>query len=614
MVASAFRTRVVLLTLLGVTALAGVAVAAFYLGVWLVPRGPAPGGGGPILRVTALYEGAPAPLVEATVTVPLERELIGLEGLESIESFSREGEAALTLYLRPGTDINLAQVMAQNRVSLALARIPGAVQKQGVSVLKRTPLPVLWVLVGSPDQGRDPLYLRRAAEFKLRPPASTLGGVWEVAAGPGPGPRTHVRLDPEKLADHRLSFADVLRDLRFRLDGLLEKPEHNVTADQLAELIVGADAGGQAVRLTDVGEVKRAGGEPGGVACWQGDPVAFLAVEGKDPVRLCQDVAEHFPLWRGGLGRGVELHLLPGPAVPETEALLVEGRLPAAANSEEVDDMAGRVATALQRLPDPKAEHLLSAVLALPAEQPTMFRLYVALCPSSERAASLAEVAERVRQELKEYGDLVSRVTSPSVLERPPWRRAPLVLRVSGPEAGPATQLADEVFDRLSRGGVVTDLWPDYTGLTPPRLQLDVDADRANRFGVRVEDVLATLQVFRGPQEVEKVAPGVVVELRPEGQDRVRDVNQLQVRNDKGEMVPLGALAAVRAVRGPAVLHRLDGQRCLLISASPAPGVSVEEAGRRCRATAAQARDDLGLPEGYKLECLEPGQVGGGRN
>jgi multidrug efflux pump subunit AcrB len=597
--ATTFRIRVGLLACLGVAALAGVAVAAFYVGVWLAtPRGgPAAYAVGPTLRITAHYEGAPARVVEDTVTMPLEIALADLEGLESVESFSREGEAALTLYLRPGTDLDVAQVMAQNRVALALPGLPEAVHRQGIAVLKAAPLPALWLVVGSPDLGRDSPSLRRYAEAKLRPLVTTIPGVWDAVAGPGSGSRLRVRLDPDKLDARRLGLADILRALQ-EMPGA---PDGDVAPDQLPELIVNRDANGSFVQLKDVGRVERADGEPGGVAYWNGDPVAFLAVEGAEPARLCEAVAEHLPTWRRRLPRGTELSLLHGPAVPGTEALLVEGRLPAAASPERVRDMAEQVATALQRLPDPRAERLVPAVLALPTDYPTTFRLYVALCPPAERAWTQAEVGERARQELKEFGEMLSRVTVPSILERPPRRRAPLVLRVSGPEVGESTRLVDEVLDRLNRSGVVVDAWPDYAG-SAPRLTLDVDRDKAKGLGVSVADVMATLQVYWGPLDVQEVAPGIQVEMKPEGQDRLRDLNKLKVRNDKGAMVPLGALVAIREISGPAVLRRIDGQRCLLITAAPVPGVSAEEAGRRCRAIAVQARDDLGLPKAYKLE------------
>ncbi len=596
------RIRVLLVACLSSTALAGMALTAYYIGVWLAKStgGGAADAAGPTLRLSARYESAPAQVVEDLVTVPLENALLGLAGIETIESFSREGATALTLYLRPGIDLEQALARVQGCVDQELPRLPLAVQKQGVTITKGGPLPALWVLVGSTDQSRSPLLLRRDAEIKLLPLVTTTPGVSAATAGPGLGPRLHVQLDPESLTAHQLSFAEVLRALR-EMPGAADR---DLPPDLLPEFILRTDANGKVVLLKDVAWVERTGSEPVGVARWHGDAVAFVAVDGDDPTHVSEVVAERLPTWKRRLPRGTELHLLPGPTIPESEALLVEGCLPAATSPEQVRDMADRIATALQRVPDPQAEHLMRAILALPSAEPNQFRLYVALCPPAERAWTLAEVREHLREELKEYGDLISRVTSPSILERPPRLRGPLVLRISGPEMGEATQLAEEVFDRLSHSSVVTELWPEYAGVVP-RLQLDVDRAKAQQLGVDVAEVLVALQVYRGPLEVQEVLPGLLVTMKPEGQDRLHDMNQLKIRNHQGEMVPLGSLVAIREVRTPAVLHRLDGQRCLLITAAPARGVPRDEACRHCRAVAAQVREDLGLPQAYKLECLE---------
>jgi multidrug efflux pump subunit AcrB len=85
-------------------------------------------------------------------------------------------------------------------------------------------------------------------------------------------------------------------------------------------------------------------------------------------------------------------------------------------------------------------------------------------------------------------------------------------------------------------------------------------------------------------------------------------LKNLKVRNVKGEMVPVGALVEVRMVSGQAFTYRLDGERCLPITADPVPGVAAEEARRRCRELAAEMLKGLKPGGGYKVECPEPGR------
>src|SRR5262249_21639398 len=155
-------------------------------------------------------------------------------------------------------------------------------------------LPGLWIVVASPDQRRDPLLLRRDAEIKLLPLLTAAPGVSAATAGPGLGPRIHVGLDPEELAARQLSFADVLPALRAMPGG----PDGDLPPDQLPELIVRADANGKVIQLKDIGWVERTGSEPDGVARWQGDPVAFVVVEGDDPAQLSEVLADRLPTWR----------------------------------------------------------------------------------------------------------------------------------------------------------------------------------------------------------------------------------------------------------------------------------------------------------------------------
>jgi multidrug efflux pump subunit AcrB len=573
--------------------LAGLAVAAVSCG----PLGcGADKKAGPLLRITARYDGASAEEVGPTVIVPIETELASMEYVEAVESISRDGGATITVHLRPGTDVALAQVLAQNRVSLALPKLPDLVKRHGVRVMKGSPLPALWLVLDSPDQSRDTLYLSSFAQTILVPELAVLPGVYSASAGPGGGPSVRLALDPDKLAACNLTVADVTGALR---EGA--GPGKELSPEQLGNLALRTENGND-VHLRDVARVEVAS-PPAELAQWHGAAAVAVAVEGADAGRLLKTVEGRLPELRKRLVEGTELYLLPGPSAPGAEALLVEGRLPAAAGGERVRAAAEKLAADLARLPDPKAKTLVPAVVTLPADEPAAFRLYVALCPRGERGWTYEEISGRASRVLADREDMVGRVTSPAVLERLPRLRAPVVVLVKGPGVEGSVRLADEVVARLGKSDAVTNVWGDYARLTP-RPFLDVDREKAKRLGVALADVMDTLQTYEGELPVLDVGGRSVRLLLGTG-ERVRseDLKQLRVRSANGEMVPLGALASFREASGPAFLRRIDGEPALVITADPAPGTKAEAARRRCREVAEQARKDLGLEDAYKVEC-----------
>src|SRR5262249_15314598 len=227
----------------------------------------------------------------------------------------------------------------------------------------------------------------------------------------------------------------------------------------------------------------------------------------------------------------------------------------------------GQVATAVARLPDPKAKTLVPAVVTLPADGPAAFRLYVALCPRGERGWTYEEINDRAGRDLAENEGMIAHMTSPAVLERPPRLRATVVALLRGRGVEDSARLADEVVARLGKSGAVTNVWADRTGLTP-RTSLEVDREKAKRLGVALADVMETLQTYEGEVPVLDVG-GRSVRLLLDGGWRVRpeDLKQLKVRNSNGEMVPLGALVSFREASGPAYLRRIDGERAQVITA-----------------------------------------------
>src|ERR1700741_2930208 len=94
----------------------------------------------PTVEVSASYPGANAEVVVDTVAAPIEQQVNGVEGMMYMSSqCTNDGNYTLTITFKLGTDLNIAQVLVQNRVSLAQPVLPNLVQRRGIAVKKKSP-------------------------------------------------------------------------------------------------------------------------------------------------------------------------------------------------------------------------------------------------------------------------------------------------------------------------------------------------------------------------------------------------------------------------------------------------------------------------------------------
>ena len=135
----------------------------------------------PSIVVRANYPGADATTVANTVANPLEQEVNGVEGMIYMSSYSTsDGAMSLTITFELGTDLDAAQVLVQNRVSIAEPRLPEEVRRLGVTTSKSSPDLMMVVHMLSPDDTFDQLYVSNYARARARDLLVRLEGVGEV--------------------------------------------------------------------------------------------------------------------------------------------------------------------------------------------------------------------------------------------------------------------------------------------------------------------------------------------------------------------------------------------------------------------------------------------------
>src|SRR4029079_102586 len=142
----------------------------------------------PSVQVTCVYAGASARVVADTVAAPIEQQVNGVEGMLYMSSqATNDGTYNLTVTFELGTDVNIAQVLVQNRVSQALPTLPDVVKATGVTVRKRSPSILLVVnLYSESDPATkqpyfDQLYLSNFATIQIKDELARVKGVGDVS-------------------------------------------------------------------------------------------------------------------------------------------------------------------------------------------------------------------------------------------------------------------------------------------------------------------------------------------------------------------------------------------------------------------------------------------------
>ena len=248
----------------------------------------------PNIRATATYPGASAEAVEQSVATPIEQEVNGVDRMIYMKSSNTsDGRMLLDVNFEVGTDQDTANVLTQNRVSTAAARLPAEVNQQGVTVKKQSPSILMVISLYSPKDAYDANFLINYCGINLRDQILRIPGIAQVDLFGGTDYGMRVWIKPDKLAKLGLTPSDVISAIKEQnlqapagkvggaptpadqeFTETLSAPGRLVTPEEFENVIVRQSATGAVVRIKDVGRAElgsqdynsfgRLNGKPGG--------------------------------------------------------------------------------------------------------------------------------------------------------------------------------------------------------------------------------------------------------------------------------------------------------------------------------------------------------------
>jgi HAE1 family hydrophobic/amphiphilic exporter-1 len=276
----------ILIVLLGVASLSGLSFEQY---PFLAP---------PIIRITANYPGASALAVEQSVATPIEQEVNGVDKMIYMQSSNTsDGRMLLDVNFQVGIDQDTANVLTQNRVASAQARLPAEVTAQGVTVKKQSPSILLVVSVYSPAATHDGNYLINYAGINIRDRLLRIPGVAQVELLGGSDYSMRVWLQPDKLAKLGLTPSDVVGAIREQnlqapsgrigaapsprgqdFTYTVAVPGRFVTTDEFENIIIRGTERASEVRIKDIGRAELGSQDYNSFGRLSGKPSGSMAV------------------------------------------------------------------------------------------------------------------------------------------------------------------------------------------------------------------------------------------------------------------------------------------------------------------------------------------------
>ncbi len=286
----------------------------------------------PTVEVSAYYPGANAKVVADTVAAPIEQQVNGVEGMMYMSSqCTNDGNYTLTVTFQPGSDLNISQVLVQNRESLAEPILPDLVKRRGISVKKKSPNVLMIVNLFSKDGSRTSLQLSNYATIQIRDELSRLPGVGDITYLGQRDYSMRLWLDPQKLTTYNLNAQDIVQAVEAQniqvAAGQIGQPptpqgqvsQYIITTlgrlentDQFANIVV-KSTGGTLVYLKDVANIELGAQSYDQTCTMDGRPSVALSVyqlPGSNALDVARRVKERMKQLREQFPPGIDYDIV----------------------------------------------------------------------------------------------------------------------------------------------------------------------------------------------------------------------------------------------------------------------------------------------------------------
>lgn len=558
----------------------------------------------PVLSVAASYPGANAQEVAESVATPIEQQINGIEDLVNMRSWSRDdGSYELQVTFKHGTDLNMAQVLLQNRVALAIPALPDAVKVAGVTTKKDLPYAVLLVALSSPKGTYDALYMSNYAKLQLMPELVTVAGVGDVVLLGQRRSFMQAILDPKKFEAAGLTAADVVRAVEqlAKMQDAGKRQDRITQEDQFSDLVLTTGGQGQVVRLRDVAKIQL-GPEILGEALVSGQPSVVVAIHGLPGMNipgLKKSVTERLNVLRKALPENLGMEVVADfiSDQEQGEWVRIDLDLPDTASKGRTGEVAKQCDTVVRTVDGVKKTLVVLGAPLFRADNRACLLVYL---EAGSGAKAREAIRSRLQEQIKEANARLCDVTLSHGFRIDGYA---LDLAVYGPDRESVGKFGEKLAERLRQRKDLTDVW--LASGQVPKTYVTIDREAAKQHGVSIDEIHRTLRVYYGLATFDQqsaIAPSWQITLNEGGATRnpAEGLRTLMVRNQKKEVVPLSTLLKMENVIAPLVVERFNQHPMVQITANAASGVSLAEARSRVQAETEAVHKELGLAQEFR--------------